>query len=68
MEFTTEQIKQAYTSTMDSVNLVNGTKPEGMSTPEWSSVIARNKEHINIMLAKDYWTTEDLTPFHAAVA
>jgi hypothetical protein len=25
-------------------------------------------EHLNIMLAKDYWTTEDLTPLRNAAA
>jgi hypothetical protein len=26
----------------------------------------RNKEHLNIMLAKDFWTTENLTPLQEA--
>jgi len=28
--------------------------------------LSRNKEHLVIMLAKDYWTTEDLAPLQAA--
>ena len=54
---------QQYTSTMDSVNLIRGVKPETMTDIEWADTIKRNKEHIEIMLAKDFWTTEDLTPF-----
>jgi hypothetical protein len=52
---------------MDSVNLVNGTKPEYMDEIEWLDCISRNKQHIMIMLSKDYWTTENLTPFEDAI-
>lgn len=58
---------QQYSATMDSVNLINGAKPSAMSDIDWADTISRNKEHIKIMLAKDFWTTEDLTPFKDAV-
>ena len=58
---------QQYASTMDSVNLIKGVKPEMVTDIEWADTIKRNKEHIEIMLAKDFWTTEDLTPFKDAV-
>ena len=58
---------QQYSSTMDSVNLINGTKPAMMSDAEWIDCVKRNKEHVKIMLAKDFWTDEDLTPFTDAV-
>jgi len=58
---------QQYTSTMDSVNLIKGVKPAMMTDVEWADCIKRNKEHIEIMLAKDFWTDEDLTPFKEAV-
>ena len=58
---------QQYASTMNSVNLINGAKPEMVTDIEWADTIKRNKEHIEIMLAKDFWTTEDLTPFKDAV-
>lgn len=51
---------------MDSVNLINGGKPEDMEDAEWADTVARNKEHLNIMLAKDFWTDEDLTPLQEA--
>ena len=60
-------LAQRYASTMDSVNLINGVKPEGMTDIEWVDTIKRNKEHIAIMLAKDFWTNEDLTPFEVAL-
>ena len=60
-EITAEQIAQHYSAAMDSVNLINGGQPEGMADADWADCLSRNKEHLVIMLAKDYWTTEDLT-------
>ena len=65
---TTEKIARHYSAAMDSVNLINAGKPEGMDDAEWADCVARNKEHLKIMLAKDFWTTEDLTPFNDAIA
>jgi len=65
---TAEQIAKHYSAAMDSVNLINGAKPEGMTAEDWSDCIARNKEHLKIMLAKDFWTTENLAPLQAASA
>jgi hypothetical protein len=53
---------------MDSVNLINGTKPEDMEDAEWTDTLKRNRDHLAIMLAKDFWTTEDLTPLQQAAA
>ena len=66
IEETPEQIAQHYKAAMDSVNLINGGKPTYMSDTEWSDCLSRNKEHLNIMLAKDFWTTENLTPLRDA--
>jgi hypothetical protein len=65
-EITAEQIAQHYSAAMDSVNLINAGKPELMTDAEWADCLSRNKEHLVIMLAKDYWTTEDLTPLQQA--
>lgn len=66
IEITAEQIAQHYSAAMDSVNLINGIKPEGMTDADWADCLSRNKEHLKIMLAKDYWTTENLTPLQQA--
>lgn len=66
MELTQEQIAQHYSAAMDSVNLINGDKPEGMDDAEWADCVSRNKEHLRIMLAKDFWTTENLEPLRQA--
>ena len=65
---TPEEIAQHYSAAMDSVNLINGTKPERMTAEDWADCLARNKEHLKIMLAKDFWTTENLTPLEEASA
>jgi len=65
---TAEQIAQHYSAAMDSVNLINAGQPERMSDEDWADTVARNKEHLKIMLAKDFWTTENLAPLQAATA
>jgi len=65
---TAEEIARHYSAAMDSVNLINAGKPEEMSDEDWADTVARNKEHLNIMLAKDFWTNEDLTPLSQAAA
>lgn len=63
---TAEEIALHYSAAMDSVNLINAGKPNGMSDEDWADTVSRNKEHLRIMLAKDFWTTEDLAPLQAA--
>ena len=63
---TPAQIAQHYKAAMDSVNLINGGKPESMTDADWADCLTRNKEHLKIMLAKDFWTTENLTPLQQA--
>jgi len=65
---TPEQIAQHYSAAMDSVNLINAGQPEGMTAEDWADCLARNKEHLVLMLAKDFWTTEDLSPLQTASA
>ena len=65
---TPEQIARHYSAAMDSVNLINGGKPDNMTDAEWADCLSRNKEHLKIMLAKDYWTTENLQPLTDAAA
>jgi hypothetical protein len=65
-EITAEEIARHYSAAMDSVNLINAGKPEDMTDDEWADTVARNKEHLKIMLAKDFWTNQDLAPLEAA--
>lgn len=65
---TSEQIAKHYSAAMDSVNLLNAGKPNGMTDEEWADCVSRNVEHLKIMVVKDFWTTEDLTPLNDAIA
>ena len=65
---TPEEIARHFSACMDSVHLIQAGQPEGMTAEEWTDCLARNKEHLRLMLAKDYWTTEDLTPLRTASA
>ena len=65
---TPEQIAKHYSAAMDSVNLINAGKPEGMSDADWADCLSRNVAHLEIMVAKTYWTNEDLSPLQAASA
>ena len=62
-----EEIAQHYKAALDSVALLNAGKPELMSDEDWADTVKRNKEHLEIMLAKDFWTNQDLKPLQDAV-
>jgi len=66
VEITAEQIAQHYSAAMDSVNLINAGQPEDMTDEDWADCLKRNQDHLKIMLAKDFWTTEDLEPLRQA--
>lgn len=66
-QLTPEEIARQYAAAMDSVNLINAGKPSHMADVDWEEAVKRNQEHLKIMLAKDYWTTEDLEPLRKAV-
>lgn len=65
---TPEEIQRHHSAAMDSVNLLNAGQPEGMSDEDWADTVKRNVDHLKIMVAKDFWTDEDLTPFNQAIA
>ena len=67
-ENTTEQIAQHYSAMGDSVDLINAGQPEDMSAEDWADMKSRNQEHLVLMLAKDFWTNEDMTAVTAAIA
>lgn len=66
-EITTAEIAQHYSAALDSVRLINEIVASGDTDEETVDVKARNQEHLEIMLAKDFWTNEDLQPFRDAV-
>ena len=62
IEITIEEIAKNYAAALDSVNLITELKAKESLTEDEEKTIQRNLEHLEIMLAKDYWTNEDLTP------
>jgi len=70
---TTEQIAQSYTAMGHSVSLITdviaGNDPmmAGESAAERQGCVDRNVEHLELMVAKDYWTSEDMTATNAAI-
>ena len=69
LELTPEQeVQRSYDAAMDSVNLLNAGKPEDMTAEDWTDTVKRNKEHLEIQIAKgEYYAGHDLTPFENAV-
>ena len=67
---TKEEIAQDYSAMLDSVNLLDKMRtnpPVDMTDEEVANCISRNVEHLELMVAKDYWTTEDMTTVNAAI-
>ena len=70
LELTPEQqVAKDYSAAMDSVNLLNAGKPEDMTDEDWADCVARNKEHLQIQIAKGsaYYGSNSLTPFENAI-
>ncbi len=70
MNYTQEDITQAYSAAMDSVNLINAGKPQYMTDIDWAETLERNRAHLRIQVAKgaDFYGDLDLTPFINAIA
>ena len=70
-ELTAEKIAQNYTAMGHSVDLINAIiAGEAMADNDASkkqNCVDRNVEHLELMVAKDYWTTEDMTAANAAI-
>ena len=68
---TAEEIAQDYTAMGHSVDLINGiidgSQMADESAEDKKSAVDRNVEHLEIMVAKDYWTSEDMTAVNAAI-
>jgi hypothetical protein len=63
-----QEVERSYNAAMDSVNLLNAGKPTDMEESEWQDTVARNREHLEIQIAKgEYYAGYDLTPFEDAV-
>ena len=64
---TEAEIQRHYSAALDSVNLLNAGKPEGMDDAEWADCVKRNVSHLEIMVAKEWMQGQDLAPLNAAI-
>ncbi len=71
-ELTAEQIAQHYTAMGHSVDLINaiiaGTAMADDDAADKQDCVNRNVEHLEIMVAKDFWGSENMTAANAAIA
>ena len=71
IEKTAEEIAQDYTAMGHSVDLINaiiaGTAMADDTAEDKQDCVDRNVAHLEIMVAKDYWTSEDMTAVNAAI-
>ena len=54
-ELTQVQVQSSISAAYDSVNLINELQAQEVMTAEDSDTLNRNKEHISIMLGKDWF-------------
>ena len=70
-DLTTEQIAQHYNAMGHSVSLINdiiaGDAMADDTTEDKQDCVDRNVAHLEIMVAKDFWTDEDMTEVNAAI-
>jgi len=66
-QITAEEIARHLSAAMDSVNLINAGQPEGMEDADWADTLKRNRDHLEIMIAKDFMQDQDLAPLKAAI-
>ena len=70
-EITAEEIAQHYSAMGDSVDLINGIIDGSMMADDTqedkNDCVDRNVRHLEIMVAKDFWTSEDMTDANSAI-
>jgi len=68
---TAEDIAQDYKAMGHSVELINGiingTSMINDTDEDKQLVVERNVEHLELMVAKDFWTTENMIAVNAAI-
>ena len=68
---TAEEIAQHYTAMGHSVDLINaiiaGDQMADDDAADRQDCVDRNVEHLQIMVAKDFWGDEDMTSANAAI-
>lgn len=73
-ERTADEVAAVFAAAGDSVTLINGNKPAGLTDADWKATLQRNVDHLEIIKAykkedgsTSIWTTENFTAQDAAV-
>jgi hypothetical protein len=70
-EITAEEIAQHYSAMGDSVDLINGiidgSKMADDTQEDKNDCVDRNVRHLEIMVAKDFWTSDDMSSANSAI-
>ena len=64
---TAEQIQAHYNAALDSVTVITDLMALDSRDDDQTATVARNVEHLQLMVAKDYWTSQDMAPLNAAI-
>jgi len=71
MSRTTEELAQDYTAMGHSVDLINaiiaGSQMADDTAADRQDCVDRNTQHLELMVAKDDWGSEDMTAANAAI-
>ena len=71
-DLTAEQIAQNYSAMGDSVALINdviaGNAMADDDAADRQDCVDRNTQHLELMVAKDYWTSEDMTAVNTTIS
>jgi len=65
---TAEEIQAHYDAALHSVTLITDLMALDSRDDDQTATVARNVEHLQIMVAKDYWTSDHpMAPLNAAI-
>ncbi len=64
---TPEEIARNYRAAMSSVALLDAVAADPDAYADDETVVQRNVDHLKIVVGWDFWTDEDLAPFHNAI-
>jgi hypothetical protein len=64
---TAAEIASNYSAALDSVTLITELMALSSRDADQAATVARNVEHLELMVAKTYWKKQDLAPLNAAI-
>ena len=69
-ELSADEVARQYAVALESVDLINYYAALGLDSldDEQTAEVDRNVRHLEIMVSRPYWTTQDLTPLNDAIA